>query len=79
MMPNILLIEVKPSRRLMVKDSLESRGLTVECAANGEAGLQLLRQQYSNIVVSDVMMPKQKLHFGSHEEAFTKRKYKLIK
>jgi DNA-binding response OmpR family regulator len=57
-MPTILLIEDEPSLGLIVKDSLESRGFTVQLAADGEAGLQLFRQQCPDIVVADVMMPK---------------------
>ncbi|WP_035567134.1 response regulator transcription factor [Hymenobacter sp. IS2118] len=57
-MPTILLIEDEPSLGLIVKDSLESRGFTVQYAADGEAGLHLFRQQCPDIVVADVMMPK---------------------
>ncbi|WP_046242924.1 response regulator transcription factor [Hymenobacter terrenus] len=57
-MPTILLIEDEPSLGLIVKDSLESRGFTVQFAADGETGLHLFRQQCPDIVVADVMMPK---------------------
>ncbi|MBF9140661.1 response regulator transcription factor [Hymenobacter properus] len=57
-MPTILLIEDEPSLGLIVKDSLESRGFTVQLAADGEAGLQLFRLQCPDMVVADVMMPK---------------------
>jgi DNA-binding response OmpR family regulator len=57
-MPTILLIEDEPSLGLIVKDSLESRGFAVQLAADGEAGLQLFRQQCPDMVVADVMMPR---------------------
>ena len=57
-MPTILLVEDEPSLALIVKDSLESRGFTVDFAADGEAGLHQFRQQCPDIVVADVMMPK---------------------
>ncbi|SFQ02014.1 response regulator transcription factor [Hymenobacter arizonensis] len=57
-MPTILLIEDEPSLGLIVKDSLESRGFTVQYAADGEAGLQLFQLRCPDIVVADVMMPK---------------------
>lgn len=57
-MPTVLLIEDEPSLGLIVKDSLESRGFTVQYAADGEAGLQLFQAQCPDIVVADVMMPK---------------------
>lgn len=57
-MSTVLLIEDEPSLGLIVKDSLESRGFTVQYAADGEAGLHLFRQQCPDIVVADVMMPK---------------------
>jgi DNA-binding response OmpR family regulator len=57
-MSTVLLIEDEPSLGLIVKDSLESRGFTVQFAADGEEGLSLFRQQCPDIVVADVMMPK---------------------
>lgn len=57
-MPTILLVEDEPSLALIVKDSLESRGFTVDFAADGEAGLAQFRRHCPDIVVADVMMPK---------------------
>ncbi len=57
-MPTILFIEDEPFFALIVKDSLESWGFTVDFAADGEAGLAQFRQQCPNIVVADVMMPR---------------------
>jgi DNA-binding response OmpR family regulator len=57
-MPSILLIEDEAALGMIVKDSLEVRGFTVQYAADGEEGLQLFRQHCPDIVVADVMMPK---------------------
>ena len=57
-MPTILLVEDEPSLALIVQDSLESRGFTVDFAADGEAGLAQFRQRCPDIVVADVMMPR---------------------
>ena len=57
-MPTILLVEDEPSLALIVKDSLESRGFTVDFAADGAAGLAQFRQRCPDIVVADVMMPR---------------------
>ena len=57
-MPTILLVEDEPSLALIVQDSLESRGFTVDFAADGEAGLARVRQRCPDIVVADVMMPR---------------------
>ncbi|RZK60916.1 MAG: response regulator transcription factor [Hymenobacter sp.] len=56
-MPDVLLIEDEASLARIVQDSLESRGFAVRCAADGEQGLRLFREQCPAIVVTDVMMP----------------------
>jgi DNA-binding response OmpR family regulator len=56
-MPTILLVEDELSLALIVKDNLESRGFTVLHAPNGQAGLNLFRQQCPDLIVADVMMP----------------------
>ena len=56
-MPTILLVEDEPSLALIVKDSLESRGFTVDFAPDGAAGLARFCRQCPDIVVADVMMP----------------------
>ncbi|KAA9327676.1 response regulator transcription factor [Hymenobacter busanensis] len=57
-MPTVLLIEDEAALGMIVKDSLEVRGFTVQYAADGEEGLRLFRQHCPDIVVADVMMPK---------------------
>ncbi|PJJ52949.1 response regulator transcription factor [Hymenobacter chitinivorans] len=57
-MPTILLIEDEAALALIVKDSLEMRGFTVEYAADGEEGLRRFQARTPDIVVADVMMPK---------------------
>ena len=57
-MPTVLLIEDEASLALIIKDSLETRGFTVQHAADGEQGLQLFRQQTPDIVVADIMLPR---------------------
>ncbi|TGE21314.1 response regulator transcription factor [Hymenobacter aquaticus] len=57
-MPTVLLVEDEAALGLIVKDSLEMRGFTVQYAADGEEGLRLFRQQPPDIVVADVMMPR---------------------
>jgi DNA-binding response OmpR family regulator len=56
-MPTVLLIEDEPALAMIVRDSLEVRGFTVQCAADGSEGLTLFRQQRPDLVVADVMMP----------------------
>jgi DNA-binding response OmpR family regulator len=56
-MPTILLIEDEVALGMIVKDSLQVRGFTVQYAADGAEGLRLFQQQPPDIVVADVMMP----------------------
>ncbi|MCB2406502.1 response regulator transcription factor [Hymenobacter lucidus] len=57
-MPTILLIEDEAALGMIVKDSLEMRGFTVQYAEDGEEGLRLFRAALPDIVVADVMMPR---------------------
>ena len=43
---------------MIVKDSLEVRGFTVQYAVDGEEGLKLFQEQMPDIIVADIMMPK---------------------
>ncbi|OIN58438.1 response regulator transcription factor [Arsenicibacter rosenii] len=57
-MATVLLIEDEQALGMIVKDSLEVRGFTVNYACDGEEGLALFRQQPPDIIVADIMMPK---------------------
>ncbi len=39
-------------------DYLEVKGITCDCAWNGEAALEILKQQRFDVIVMDIMMPK---------------------
>ncbi|UOQ68580.1 response regulator transcription factor [Hymenobacter volaticus] len=57
-MATVLLVEDEAALALIIKDSLEMRGFTVQHAADGEQGLHLFRQQAPDIVVADIMLPR---------------------
>ncbi|HEX8427011.1 response regulator transcription factor [Hymenobacter sp.] len=57
-MATILLVEDEAALALIIKDSLEMRGFTVQHATDGEQGLHLFRQQTPDIVVADIMLPR---------------------
>lgn len=57
-MANVLLVEDEAALALIIKDSLEMRGFTVQHAADGEQGLHLFRQHPPDIVVADIMLPR---------------------
>jgi DNA-binding response OmpR family regulator len=57
-MATVLLVEDEAALALIIKDSLEMRGFTVQHAADGEQGLRLFRQQTPDIVVADIMLPR---------------------
>ena len=55
--PVILLVEDEWQLAQIVKDSLETRGFKMICAADGVEGLRLFRQHKPDAIVMDVMMP----------------------
>lgn len=57
-MPTLLLVEDELSLARIVQDSLETRGFTVQHAADGEQGLRLFRTLTPDVVVADVMLPR---------------------
>lgn len=54
----VLLVEDEPALSMIVKDALEKREFLVECAANGNIGLEMFHKIKPDIVVADIMMPK---------------------
>jgi len=56
-MATVLLIEDELALGMIVRDSLEVRGFTVQYATDGAEGLALFQEQKPDIVVADVMMP----------------------
>jgi len=54
----ILIIDDEPDIRLIVRLSLERRGLTVIEASGGHEGVALARRERPDAILLDVMMPK---------------------
>lgn len=54
----VLLVEDEPALSMIVKDALEKREFSVECAENGNVGLEMFHKIKPDIVVADIMMPK---------------------
>ncbi len=54
----VLLVEDEPALSMIVKDALEKREFSVECAENGYIGLEMFHKIKPDIVVADIMMPK---------------------
>ena len=55
---HILLVEDEPSLAMIVKESLETRGLEVSLFTNGKYALQGFKKGNYDLVVLDVMMPE---------------------
>jgi len=53
----ILIVEDSPVQALAVLKLLENRGVSILCAANGEAGLEMARQNMPELILMDVEMP----------------------
>ncbi len=54
----ILVIDDEAHIRRVIALKLEKRGYRVIMATNGEEGLDIIKNQRPNVVVSDIMMPK---------------------
>lgn len=57
MNPSVLLIEDEWQLAQIVKDSLETRGFDMLCAADGREGLRVYREKRPDVIVLDIMMP----------------------
>jgi two-component system alkaline phosphatase synthesis response regulator PhoP len=55
--PRILVVDDQPDIRLICRVNLQLEGCEVLEAADGEAGLEVLRQERPDLVLLDVMMP----------------------
>ena len=53
----ILIIDDEPDIRLIVRLSLQKRGLTVVEASGGQEGVRLARRERPDAILLDVMMP----------------------
>ena len=56
-MAKILVVEDEPQMRKGLKDNLEFEGYEVLMASDGEAGLELVLNQSSDLILLDVMLP----------------------
>jgi len=53
----ILIVEDSPVQALAVLKLLEHRGVSILCAANGEAGVEMARRNMPELILLDVEMP----------------------
>jgi len=54
----ILIVDDEPGLRELVRINLEHEGFDVIQAENGAQGLDMIREQYPDLVILDVMMPE---------------------
>jgi DNA-binding response OmpR family regulator len=57
-MAHILIIEDEPAMQLGLKDNLELESYQVDIAADGERGLQSIKDNRYDLILLDVMLPK---------------------
>ncbi|MBM3777554.1 MAG: response regulator transcription factor [Acidimicrobiia bacterium] len=58
MQDNILLIEDEAALRMTLGDRLRSEGYEVECAADGEEGIEKASSQPFDLILLDLMLPR---------------------
>jgi DNA-binding response OmpR family regulator len=56
--PRIAVVDDEPNIRALLELTLGHQGYAVRCAADGAAGLDLVRDWLPDLIVLDVMMPK---------------------
>ena len=55
--PSLLIIDDEPLMRLSVMDALKAAGYEVRAAATGQEGLDLLRKESFDVVITDLRLP----------------------
>jgi len=53
----VLVIDDDPDVQALMRETLESEGLEVRCASNGEEGLRAVEAEVPDVVLLDLMMP----------------------
>ena len=56
-MSMILVIDDEPQIRFLFREALESAGHVVLEAADGEAGMRIIKERSPQLVVTDILMP----------------------
>ena len=59
-MAQILIIEDDVECREMLKDMFERNGYSVETAENGAQGVRMFRENPADLIITDMIMPKDK-------------------
>jgi CheY-like chemotaxis protein len=75
-MARILIIDDDESMRYLLRQMLEPEGYTVFEAADGAAGLRLVRQERPELVMTDIFMPEQD---GLETILMLKREFPTVK
>ena len=57
-MPHILIIDDDAQILELLRQTLESKGYQVACAADGVEGLRLFRDQAADSIITDIHMPE---------------------
>ena len=51
------MIDDEPMMRITIRDALAAEGYDVETAETGEKGLDLLKENYTDVVITDLRLP----------------------
>lgn len=55
--PTVLIIDDDHDTRVVLRETLENIGFSIESATNGKVGLELLRKTKPQVIVLDLQMP----------------------
>ncbi len=81
-MAKVLVIDDEPSIASLVSEIIESYGHDVSLAFNGQQGLDLIKQRYFDLIISDIMMPhltgRELLEFVRSQPALARTRFILM-
>ena len=64
---HVLLVEDEQTLAMIIKDTLEGQGFRIRLAKDGEEGLQCFFHEKPDVLVADVMMPREGFELGAND------------
>ncbi len=57
MTPKVLVVDDDPNIRLLLYEALVKHDCAVKCASDGQEAVDMMRDEYYDVVISDIVMP----------------------
>ncbi len=56
-MPKVLVVDDDENVRALISEALRKNGCVAKCASSGEEAVEIMRDEFFDVVVSDIVMP----------------------